>query len=362
MHLVGTALFVESEHLLIASIAIFPAHHGLLEPHYEEHQCCLPATASAVLARRTHDFMTRHARRARVAWALWCAGHRLARALTWTFFLLESPRWLIQNGFHAEGLWTLGDLQQKEKHRNTGGLTVDRALEGLPMPHAHPHFLPDHPALFLSGCCLLLYPSPQSSWRFFIVISIALPWGPIQCRTLSATHARTRHVPHHRLPGIRYDSYEGSGRGGGDDRDGENLVSPILANELEKPKKEAQISTRSTHTRTGGKGTATQNQPSIKHKVSGARTMKSHTHSHSVTATEQTVSPGPDSLGGPPEYPATHRSIEEGGLLFVRLKQTANGRNVGWQNMHHSSHQGVGFIAYPITPQKVQQRQNGGLT
>ncbi|KAJ7768771.1 hypothetical protein B0H14DRAFT_3165058 [Mycena olivaceomarginata] len=54
--------------------------------------------------------------------------------------------------------------------------------------------------------------------------------------------------------------------------------------------------------------TATQNgtsnaQPSIKHKVSGARTMKSHTHSHSVTATEQTVSPGPDSLGGPPNIP-----------------------------------------------------------
>ncbi|KAJ7793799.1 hypothetical protein B0H14DRAFT_2622492 [Mycena olivaceomarginata] len=37
-------------------------------------------------------------------------------------------------------------------------------------------------------------------------------------------------------------------------------------------------------------------QPSIKHKVSGTRAMKSHTHNHSVTATEQTVIPSPDSL------------------------------------------------------------------
>ncbi|KAJ6631285.1 general substrate transporter [Mycena sp. CBHHK59/15] len=28
----------------------------------------------------------------------------------WTFFLPETPRWLIQNGFKAEGLWTLADL------------------------------------------------------------------------------------------------------------------------------------------------------------------------------------------------------------------------------------------------------------
>ncbi|KAJ7936701.1 hypothetical protein B0H13DRAFT_1853130 [Mycena leptocephala] len=54
--------------------------------------------------------------------------------------------------------------------------------------------------------------------------------------------------------------------------------------------------------------TATQNgtpnaQPAIKHKVSGTRKMKSHTHNHSVTATEQTVSPGPDSLGRPPNIP-----------------------------------------------------------
>ncbi|KAK7044740.1 general substrate transporter [Favolaschia claudopus] len=28
----------------------------------------------------------------------------------WTFYLPETPRWLIQNGFRAEGLWTLADL------------------------------------------------------------------------------------------------------------------------------------------------------------------------------------------------------------------------------------------------------------
>ncbi|KAJ7815092.1 hypothetical protein B0H14DRAFT_2603709 [Mycena olivaceomarginata] len=106
-----------------------------------------------------------------------------------------------------------------------------------------------------------------------------------------------------------------------------------LANECEKLKKAA--SRRSQRLKSqcvqhiqgrAGKETATQNQPSIKHKVSGGRTMKSHTHSHSVTATEQT------------------------------------GRNVDGQNMHHSSHQSVGFTAYAITPQKVQWRRNGGLT
>ncbi|CAK5274543.1 unnamed protein product [Mycena citricolor] len=29
---------------------------------------------------------------------------------TWTFYLPETPRWLIQNGFKTEGLWTLADL------------------------------------------------------------------------------------------------------------------------------------------------------------------------------------------------------------------------------------------------------------
>lgn len=28
----------------------------------------------------------------------------------WSFILPETPRWLIQNGFEAEGLWTLADL------------------------------------------------------------------------------------------------------------------------------------------------------------------------------------------------------------------------------------------------------------
>ncbi|KAJ7936373.1 hypothetical protein B0H13DRAFT_1853435 [Mycena leptocephala] len=54
--------------------------------------------------------------------------------------------------------------------------------------------------------------------------------------------------------------------------------------------------------------TATQNgtlnaQTSIKYKVSGARGMISHTHSHSLTATEQTVGPGLDSPGGRPNIP-----------------------------------------------------------
>ncbi|KAJ7937936.1 hypothetical protein B0H13DRAFT_1852224 [Mycena leptocephala] len=83
-----------------------------------------------------------------------------------------------------------------------------------------------------------------------------------------------------------------------------------LANERQKLKKasprrsERLKSQRVQHIQgRAGKETAMQNQPSIKHKGSSGRTMKSHTHSHSVTAIEQTVSPGPDSLGGPPNIP-----------------------------------------------------------
>ncbi|KAJ7904015.1 hypothetical protein B0H13DRAFT_1881950 [Mycena leptocephala] len=67
--------------------------------------------------------------------------------------------------------------------------------------------------------------------------------------------------------------------------------------------------------------TATQNgtsnaQPSIKHKISGVRTMKSHTHSHSVTAIEQTGS-----------KEITRPAFEQG-------------RNFDGQNTHYSSHPG----------------------
>ncbi|KAJ7746100.1 hypothetical protein B0H14DRAFT_2637052 [Mycena olivaceomarginata] len=76
-----------------------------------------------------------------------------------------------------------------------------------------------------------------------------------------------------------------------------------LANEREKlrkasPRRSQRLKSQHVQHIQGraGKETATQNQSSIKRKVSGARTMRSHTHSHSVTATEQTVSPGPDYL------------------------------------------------------------------
>ncbi|KAJ7820430.1 hypothetical protein B0H14DRAFT_2599934 [Mycena olivaceomarginata] len=118
-----------------------------------------------------------------------------------------------------------------------------------------------------------------------------------------------------------------------------------LANECEKLKKASPRrsqrlkSQRVQHIQgQAGKETATQNRPSIKHKGSGGRTMKSHTHSHSVTTTEQTGS-----------KEITRLAFEQG-------------RNVDGQNMHHSSHQGAGFTAYAITSHKVQQRRNGGLT
>ncbi|KAJ7250960.1 hypothetical protein C8J57DRAFT_1238829 [Mycena rebaudengoi] len=78
-------------------------------------------------------------------------------------------------------------------------------------------------------------------------------------------------------------------------------------------------------------------QPSIKQKVSDAKMMKSHTHSHSVTATAHT------------------------GSKEITRPAFKQGKNVDGQNMHHPSHQGVGFTVYPITPQKVQWGRNGGL-
>lgn len=121
--------------------------------------------------------------------------------IVWTFFLPESPRWLIQNGFTTEGLWTLADLHahgdvtdegvnqtyyaivdalemEKEKAGDGGfaallryprrtliGLT-GRMFAQLNGINAVLHFLPEHlaeagfrvhRALFFAGCCSLLY-------------------------------------------------------------------------------------------------------------------------------------------------------------------------------------------------------------
>ncbi|KAF8217168.1 general substrate transporter [Mycena galopus ATCC 62051] len=155
----------------------------------------------------------------------------------WTFFLPESPRWLIQHGFYAEGLWTLADLhargdvtdegvthtydaivrmlemEEKGKRGNRDGdgevapwsaLWKDyprRTLIGLTSRMFAQltgistilHFLPEHlaeagfsipRALFLAGCCSLLYSlgtlpailfiDKLGRRRFLIVGSIAL--------------------------------------------------------------------------------------------------------------------------------------------------------------------------------------------
>ncbi|KAF7356107.1 General substrate transporter [Mycena venus] len=127
----------------------------------------------------------------------------------WTFFLPESPRWLIQNGFKTEGLWTLADLHARgdvtdegvnhtyhaivdtlEMDEKTGdGARWSALPRALPAPHAHrshrahagfsiPH------ALFFAGCCSLLYSlgtlpailfiDKLGRRRFLIVGSIAL--------------------------------------------------------------------------------------------------------------------------------------------------------------------------------------------
>ncbi|KAJ7926644.1 hypothetical protein B0H13DRAFT_2561701 [Mycena leptocephala] len=91
--------------------------------------------------------------------------------------------------------------------------------------------------------------------------------------------------------------------------------------------------------------TATQNgtpnaQPSIKHKVSGTRTMKSHTHNHSVTATEQTTA---NVINAPAHI--RHKGPKE-----ITRPAVEQGRNVDGQNAHHFSHLGVEHI--PSLPQK----------
>ncbi|KAJ7905909.1 general substrate transporter [Mycena leptocephala] len=153
--------------------------------------------------------------------------------LIWTFFLPESPRWLIQNGFKTEGLWTLADLHARgdvtdegvnhtyyaivdtlEMEERTGdgagtaapwsalfrnyprrtliGLTA-RMFAQLNGINAILHFLPEHlaqagfsipHALFFAGCCSLLYSlgtlpailfiDKLGRRRFLIVGSIAL--------------------------------------------------------------------------------------------------------------------------------------------------------------------------------------------
>ncbi|KAJ7939290.1 hypothetical protein B0H13DRAFT_2301051 [Mycena leptocephala] len=52
----------------------------------------------------------------------------------WTFFLPESLRWLIQNGFYAEGLWTLADLHARRDVTDEGVThTYDAIVQMLEM-------------------------------------------------------------------------------------------------------------------------------------------------------------------------------------------------------------------------------------
>ncbi|KAJ6481078.1 general substrate transporter [Mycena sanguinolenta] len=152
----------------------------------------------------------------------------------WTFFLPESPRWLIQNGFQTEGLWTLADLHARgdvtdegvahtyhaivdmlemEENGEKGGSGVigpwsalfrdyprrtfigfsSRMFAQLTGINAILHFLPEHlaqagfsipRALFFAGCCSLpyclgtlpaiLFIDKLGRRRFLIVGSIAL--------------------------------------------------------------------------------------------------------------------------------------------------------------------------------------------
>ncbi|KAF7370087.1 hypothetical protein MSAN_00638700 [Mycena sanguinolenta] len=152
----------------------------------------------------------------------------------WTFFLPESPRWLIQNGFMTEGLWTLADLHARgdvtdegvahtyhaivdmlemEEKGEKGGSGIigpwsalwrdyprrtfigftSRMFAQLTGINAMLHFLPEHlaqagfsipRALFFAGCCSLpyclgtlpaiLFIDRLGRRRFLIVGSIAL--------------------------------------------------------------------------------------------------------------------------------------------------------------------------------------------
>ncbi|KAJ6478071.1 general substrate transporter [Mycena vitilis] len=171
----------------------------------------------------------------------------------WTFFLPESPRWLIQNGFRTEGLQTLADLHARgdvtdEGVNHTYHAILDTlALEERPSDRAghvapwralrhYPrrtligltsrmfaqlngisallHFLPEHllqaglplpRALFFAGCCSLLYslgPLPAILFidrlgrrRFLIVGSIALACALVLIGCLQLGVARSWPMP-----------------------------------------------------------------------------------------------------------------------------------------------------------------------
>ncbi|KAJ7736582.1 general substrate transporter [Mycena maculata] len=168
--------------------------------------------------------------------------------LVWTFFLCESPRWLIQNGFKTEGLWTLADLhaagdvtdegvnqtyyaivdtlELEREGRGTGawrdlrnyprrttiGLTA-RSFAQLNGISAILHFLPealakagfDVPrALFFAGCCSLFYSlgtlpailfiDRLGRRRFLIAGSIALACALVLVGLLQLYVARWPHM------------------------------------------------------------------------------------------------------------------------------------------------------------------------
>lgn len=48
--------------------------------------------------------------------------------ILWTFFLSEWLRWLIQNGFMAEGPWTLADLQAGGDIEDKGVNLTDHSI------------------------------------------------------------------------------------------------------------------------------------------------------------------------------------------------------------------------------------------
>ncbi|KAJ7850763.1 hypothetical protein B0H14DRAFT_839041 [Mycena olivaceomarginata] len=116
-----------------------------------------------------------------------------------------------------------------------------------------------------------------------------------------------------------------------------------------------------------GKETPTQNQPSIKHRVSGARTTKSHTRIHSVTATGHTVSPAPLSLGRPLNIPrpivqsekpiSDTRGPKRSQNLPLNREGTSTGKTCIIPATSVSGSQHI-----PSPPKKVQRRRNGGLT
>ncbi|KAJ7512786.1 general substrate transporter [Mycena galericulata] len=90
----------------------------------------------------------------------------------WTFAAPETPRWLIQNGFKSEGLWTLADYTQgatargAERRHRALARSVQRMFAQLNGINALLHFLLEtlmHAgfnvprALFFSGVCSVFY-------------------------------------------------------------------------------------------------------------------------------------------------------------------------------------------------------------